>query len=210
MLTKAQYLNFTKFGYNYILKNEKSISLVKNESGFVRITIPLPAPLPLLNGKIQKIRFNYWSPETELVVQDESIHTHPSVFESFILNGGYTHRIYDESSEGTCFELYRINKMAKGRITEYLGKRLLRIRQDHTVKRGDIVFLPTQMIHKIISNSPKTLTINAVFDEDEHNDKSYNVYASKKEAEINTERNLFVDKKKQIIDNIKQILVDYA
>lgn len=211
MISKSQYLNFTKYGFNYILKNEASLSLVKNESGFVRITVPLLTPFLLNGGKVNKIRFNFWSPETGLKVQDETIHTHPSVFESFILNGGYTHRIFERSEVGTSYQLYTVEKVNDGKVSSFRGMTNLKIQQDHTVRRGDIVFLPTEMIHKIVTNNPKTLTINAVLEDNEKTKKSYDVYLSEsaKESDIVTERQEFVENKKDIIADIKSILAVY-
>ena len=63
----------------------------KNESGFIRINIPVDNSL---SNKIEKLRLNYWNPEAGLEILPESIHTHPRYFESFIIQGGYKHELY--------------------------------------------------------------------------------------------------------------------
>ena len=71
----------------------------KNESGFYRISIPVPRFIGCSTG-MSKIRLNYWPIDTaENNPKLESIHDHPSYFESFIVKGGYQHAIYNQLKE---------------------------------------------------------------------------------------------------------------
>lgn len=215
MISLQQYIELANFGLDYILKNQDSLDLVKNESGFVRATIPFEVPLEIPNQKkrICKIRFNFWSPEADLEVQEESVHTHPRAFESCILNGGYTHRLYEHSNEGTDYQTYKVTKSNSGKTAEFFGKSSLKVKEDETVEKGNTVYLPIELIHKIVTTKPKTLTINAVLEgeEDESSGNDYFVFLSEKadESSIVTERRSLCAKKEEILEDMIKILGQY-
>lgn len=82
------------YAASFLGKNFNKIVCQKNESGFVRINIPVLKEFKNIFPTVRKIRLNYWTPESEVIINPESIHNHPSYFESLIIKGGYTHQIY--------------------------------------------------------------------------------------------------------------------
>lgn len=87
--------------YKYLVDNQDSISFERNESGFIRTTLPDEvlqpdaAVAPLAAG--ERLRINFWY-DDKCGMGDESIHDHPNAFQSFIVNGGYEHELYRVTS----------------------------------------------------------------------------------------------------------------
>ena len=85
--------------YNYLVANKDKINFQKNESGFIRTTLPdsvlVPGETvnPLNPG--EKLRLNFWyHKQSSCGMGDESIHDHPYSFQSYIISGGYEHELY--------------------------------------------------------------------------------------------------------------------
>lgn len=85
--------------YRYLVTNKNKIKFQKNESGFIRTTLPdsvlVPGSTvnPLNPG--ERLRINFWyHPQSICGMGDESIHDHPFSFQSYLVWGGYEHELY--------------------------------------------------------------------------------------------------------------------
>ena len=89
----------------YLTENKHKIKFERNESGFIRTTFPdwvlVPDAkiAPLAKG--ERLRANFWYyVDSDCSMGDESIHDHPSAFQSYIVNGGYEHELYKVNCNG--------------------------------------------------------------------------------------------------------------
>lgn len=83
----------------YLEENKEKVRFEKNESGFIRTAFPNDVfqpdgrVMPLAEG--ERLRANFWFHTGEdISMGDESIHDHPSAFQSYIVSGGYEHELY--------------------------------------------------------------------------------------------------------------------
>ena len=89
-INRAQFQEIAEYSQRFLMTYINKLACEKNESGFVRMSVPITDELMTPSFKnIKKIRVNYWTPEAGVVLNPESIHTHPHYFESFIIKGGY-------------------------------------------------------------------------------------------------------------------------
>lgn len=149
----------------FLTENLDSIGCEQNESGFLRVSIPIEPSIKDDLG-IEKIRLNFWDKNANLKISEESIHTHPQHFESIIISGGYIHEIYevDEDMENSKeYQLYRIRKIRPMKAISYIGPSCLQYKGSQEFIEKDIVVIDTKMIHRVLKTFPDTLTINAVF-----------------------------------------------
>lgn len=186
-LTLNQYIKLQEYAYNYITNNKDSIKLEKNESGFYRIRINKP---DFLDNKlnIDKLRLNYWPVDNSNPIVKESIHDHPSYFESYILYGGYVHSTYfmqntKYNTKSKEMKLYRINKNYNGsKSFDSLGNVFINKIQDEKVKEGQIVVMSTDVIHRVLYSVPGSLSLNVVY-KDKTNKDCFNTFVSKNGSE---------------------------
>ena len=172
LITKEKFDYFASIAYNYLEKNKDQLACQKNESGFIRINIPVSedvlADSPDLRS-LQKLRLNFWDPEAGVTLQPESVHSHPNYFESYILSGGYTHQLYkavsgrDEITDYSGYQVFRIIKSNHTKSVAYQGFSFLSNLGKFSVRQGAIASIPTTVIHRVIATDPETLTLNAVF-----------------------------------------------
>lgn len=165
----------------YVVANQGKMTFEENESGFVRATLPDSVLVPdehtapLAPG--EKLRINYWwkaSPAHGM--GDESIHDHPSSFQSYVVAGGYEHKIYkqtdafDELSfkpgvqlgDAEVLAVYKAYEQAekearkhkftihkKDKSVTYQGTVHLEEVATETTKKGDRVDIDPKMIHRV-------------------------------------------------------------
>lgn len=136
-------------------------------------------------------------------ISPESIHTHPSYFESLIVKGGYNHEIYESNNDKySQYDLYQILKSGSSKSFVFIGQSSLRFVEDEHVKQGSIKAFNTKMIHRVLHTIPETLSLNVVF-EDSENDEDfsscYNLYLTKYGAlgNIKTTRDVILNEKSQ-------------
>jgi len=79
-----QFRALARDAQDFLQENLERLGAQENESGFVRINIPMSAALKQEFEEIGKLRVNYWSPDAGLAILPESLHTHPQYFESYI------------------------------------------------------------------------------------------------------------------------------
>lgn len=211
-LKKPAKLNNNRFGdlktyaNAFIANNFDRLSCQKNESGFIRINIPMVKTIKSEFSGVQKLRLNYWSPEADISIQPESIHTHPSYFESFIVKGGYTHEIYELGGKGAKdYDLYRILKNGGDKSFVFIGQSKLNFLKTESKEKDDIVVFDKALIHRVLHNKPKTLTLNVIFDGTEH-ENYYDVYLTKNGTleDIKTTREIIPNKKSKLF--LKEII----
>jgi len=197
------------FSQLYLEHNIDRLACQKNESGFVRINIPLSASLADKFKFIKKMRFNFWSPDTDTIIQEESIHSHPGYFESSILKGGYDHELFDIGTKtDTPYDTYRLFKSGDSKSVAFLNETPLKSMGIQKIQEGSHISFPTDMIHRVISTIPKTLSLNIVFKNKAENDH-YNVYLTKHTPLdlVKTERDFLVRRDAKIaIGEIMDIL----
>lgn len=142
------------------------------------------------------LRANYWFYKSlECGMGDESIHDHPRKFQSYIVNGGYEHEVYhliNDNSEKIKINLVNFlkleilphfginipidltfgNKNFKFAIDKfnknitYEGTVILKQSFVESPKKGDIVEIDTNLIHRVSKyhtvSEEKTLSLNIV------------------------------------------------
>lgn len=164
-ISRADFKKLTICAYDYLKQNVLRLGCQKNESGFIRINIPLNKTIKSQHS-IEKLRLNYWTAATGMNIEPESIHSHPNTFESFIVKGGYTHAIFKNAlKEGEMYDLYRIFKDTHQKSFQFIESVALIHAEDQIVQAENIIRIDPLMIHKVLSTQPETLTLNAVIHE---------------------------------------------
>ncbi len=211
-ISQPEFKEMAVYTNKFLKDNFHRLACQKNESGFVRINIPIHKEVkPLFKG-ISKIRLNYWDPETGVAIQPESIHNHPNYFESLILKGGYDHALYeiDDDRKHTSYDLYRIMKEGDNKSFSFIGQAFLKHLRDETFNKGNVVIFDKDLIHRVLKTTPKTLTMNAIFNEPSLENKSYyNVFLTQngKLDDVKTSREIISNHKarpfiQEMINNI--------
>jgi len=206
-ITPAGFKELATYTQSFLQEHMDKLACQKNESGFVRINVPVSKTIKSNFDGIEKVRLNYWSPVAGVTIRPESIHTHPNYFESFIINGGYSHAVYQPGDKkNKMFDLYRILKNNDEKSFAFIGRTKLKHVKDESVEKGSIVIFNKDLIHKVLATQPETLTLNATFNAPKDEDQSsYNVYLSKKGTldDIRTTRDIIVNNKsKPLIQEI--------
>ncbi len=199
-ISQPEFKEMAVYTNKFLKDNFYRLACQKNESGFVRINIPIHKEVkPLFKG-ISKIRLNYWDPETGVAIQPESIHNHPNYFESLIIKGGYDHALYeiDDDQKHTPYDLYRIMKEADNKSFSFIGQAFLKHLKDETFNKGNVVIFDKDLIHRVLKTNPKTLTMNAIFNGSSLDNKSYyNVFLTQngKLDDVKTSREIISNHK---------------
>lgn len=149
-------------------------------------------------GTNEVLRANFWFYKLdESGLGDESIHDHPRAFQSYIVSGGYEHVIYSTVNDPkkifsvnlldffqqNIFPNFGINyNFNSANITKtfqfamdksintisYQGTTLLEASHVESTKKGDIIEIDTQLIHRVtkyhLFAEEKTLSLNIVRD----------------------------------------------
>lgn len=212
-LSEPKFKELAKDVVSYITKNIERLDCEKNESGFLRVSIPINNESKM-KDVIEKLRVNYWCPDANIKIQPESIHTHPGYFESFIVKGGYSHQLYEAQDEfiNGDYQLFNISKIGAKKTFSFIGNADLLNLGVQDVQKGDIVTIDKVMIHRVITTLPRTLTINAVFKET-YKELRYSVYLTKNSSvdEVRTKRELIINPKSkpyllEIKDQLSQFI----
>ncbi|OJX10134.1 MAG: hypothetical protein BGO77_03200 [Caedibacter sp. 37-49] len=204
--SKSEWLAIIDYSYNYIKQQQDALIVEKNESGFYRIYLPAPGSLK----SVEKLRLHYWPIDSSTQILEESIHDHPKLFESYIVNGGYRHVLYNKSDtlaasalDNSKYTIFKVNKLQKG--FDVVGQTYLHETQIEKAREKAIVVMPTDVIHRVLTYVPGTLSMNIVY-EDRTNKDYYNVFISENgsEKDVKTERASLVGTEKASI--IKEVL----
>ena len=214
IMNDTYFKEIAKYSKSFLISNINKLACQKNESGFVRVSIPITTDAKAQFKGIKKIRANYWTPEANVNISPESIHTHPSYFESFIIRGGYSHEIY-ELSDGRQpkYNFYRILKNGSVRNCDFIGQVPLKLIKNEAVRHGSIKVFNKDMIHKVLYTAPKTLSLNVVFDDHESEHSFYNLYLTKDGSldDIKTTRDVLLNEKSHnIIQEIAMGLEEFV
>ncbi|MFA6065670.1 MAG: hypothetical protein WC707_00635 [Candidatus Babeliaceae bacterium] len=203
---RAQFKELAKYSQSFLMTNIDKLACQKNESGFIRINIPILKQVRSKFCGIKKIRANYWTPNAGIVISPESIHTHPNYFESFIVKGGYNHEIYEPGNKkNSKYDLYRILKDGDSKSFVFIGDTSLQFVKNECVEQGAIKAFDKKMIHRVMNTMPETLSLNVVFNDNNEDQASYNIYLTKhgKLGDVKTIRDLISnDKSKPFIHEI--------
>lgn len=177
----------------------------KNESGFIRVTIPTT-------------EFKKWG-INGIVIQPESLHNHPRYFESFLVHGGYTHAIYKasqvEQNLTDEYEQYRLYKKKQNKFFERKGIIRLQLVKNESVENGITTVFPTSLVHRILTTKGETLSLNVLysFDKNENTNDFYDVFVSPgigSSEYIKTKRVFLAHKETtKIINKIIQLLEQF-
>jgi hypothetical protein len=206
---------------DHLIENRLTITWEINESGFVRMKMPIE--LIDLNDTCfnqdnideYRLRCNFWySGPLEGVVgdrlKDAEDHDHPNGFISYIVNKGYAHEVFDLVSRNTSAlecqtnapdqtdECRLIQSYYKAEnITTLLGTAQLRKTEESTVKASDIVIFDDKAVHRIQGFKADTLTLNAVRMD---GDSVTNIYLRPGESnDVKQTRTLLIDEAAHII-----------
>lgn len=118
----------------YLRDYRDEVRLEKNESGFIRARFPAGIFVPDEKVKAldsgEALRANFWYHESGIGLGDESIHDHPNPFQSYIVNGGYDHAIYELTDSSP--------------ITEIMSKDNLSIKEVWELYKEHILFTQSQ------------------------------------------------------------------
>lgn len=181
------------------------LSCQKNESGFLRINIPIISSVRNEFSYVSKLRLNYWSPDTGVEISPESIHTHPVYFESLVINGGYTHSVYDSDVKtGTIYDAYNITKENEKKTFAFLGSFPLQHVNDESFKSNDIIIFDKYLTHKVIKTEPQTLSFNVIFMPLDNEHPNYNLYLTRDcpPSAVKTSRETITNKKSKPYINL--------
>lgn len=211
-ISHPEFKEIAVYTNKFLKDNFYRLACQKNESGFVRINIPIHKEVRPLFSQLSKIRLNYWSPETGVDIQPESIHNHPKYFESMIMSGGYDHATYEISDDNkhTSYDLYRILKEGDNKSFSFIGQAFLRHLKDESFNKGNVVLFNRDLIHRVLKTIPKTLTLNAIFNDRTPENKSYyNVFLTQNGQldDVKTSREIILNNKarpfiQEMINNI--------
>lgn len=219
-LDRNDWIKLVKYSHKYISNYKSKILPEQNESGFYRINIETPNFLPKALG-IEKIRLHYWSTDDSSFFQEESIHSHPKYFESYIVNGGYKHTIYEKIDKSKSlandkqqpFKKYNLFKMQKtsniSKNYQNLGKVYLKENKVEKVKEGTIVSMPKSIIHKVMFSIPGSLSINVVYKNNYIQKTEYDILISNSGNKDNvrlTRATLTNTKRKKVLNEIENVL----
>lgn len=209
-LTPNTYKQLIVHSSLYLQNNFNRLVCQKNESGFIRINIP-SIPQPFFRD-IKKLRINYWSPDHKVKINPESIHNHPSYFESLLITGGYSHEIYENGTKlDQQYDLYRIFKDGDQKTFAFIGQSPLKALKSEVVEKHDIAVFPKDLIHKVIATQLNTLSLNAVFDNEE-DISYYNIYLTSHGTlqDVKTTRGVLpYNKSKFFVKEIIELLEQY-
>lgn len=171
---ESEWLTLIDYSRNYIQNHQDEIVVEKNESGFYRINVKAPDSLEF----VEKLRLHYWPVDHSMQMLEESIHDHPKFFESYIIKGGYRHALYTKSDSSLYNKPYTIFKVDKLRKDIVKGENIY-LHEDRTEEVGEktIVVMPTDVIHRVFTYTPGTLSMNIVYN-DKSNKDYYNVFIS--------------------------------
>ncbi len=181
------YHKILQLTYHFMLENLYDSTWEQNDSGFARLDLPnhLLSEPERIKYNIAKMRLNFWASDEPEEINEDTLHTHPRYFESYLVHGQYNHRIYAEDRHNIS---YSYNKFQMIRQPEKEVKPVLeaitgleRI-QEKTIRKGDISGFPQCLIHKLLLTHPKTLSLNVVFNNPDENSKedktTFHVYRS--------------------------------
>ncbi len=167
LLSKNEFEALIEYARDYICHLDVNAQKVleKNPSGFVRLRLPVPQEF---SHRIETLRLNFWIPEVKIMVV-EAAHNHPRYFESMIIKGGYTHRLYKEQTNSTAdttmhiaSRIFKSNHLDRRNIFS-IGKIHLEPIDVAEVKKGAMIAFPGSIIHQVLLTNEGTLTINCVF-----------------------------------------------
>lgn len=215
-ISREAFKNLANYSLEFMRNNRDQIMLEKNESGFVRISIPIDSFMQSQIGEISKIRLNFWSPDTGLDIVPESIHSHPAYFESIILKGGYTHELFELSEdqndpEAKFYQHYKIFKQLKQKSFAFMGENYLTSGTSKFEPEGAIVAMPIDAIHRVLESQPKTLTLNAVWKVKANTEYDLFLTPGAPLDNIKTQRKMVASKQsKEFIEEIAEYLNDYT
>jgi hypothetical protein len=206
-----EFHDLAKYSREFLQKNGHRLALQENETGFVRISLPPP---PSFSNKIEKIRLNYWAPDSGIEIQPESIHNHPRYFESFIINGGYNHALYEFTSEtdNQPYSQFRIFRKNNGQEKNFMfiGPSQLKFIKQEFFANGAQIPFKKSMIHRVLSTYPATLTLNVVLKGDAA-ENSYDVFISPDGSfnDVKIERKILLNEESkqfthEIIEHLKK------
>ncbi|AIL12665.1 hypothetical protein IM40_02630 [Candidatus Paracaedimonas acanthamoebae] len=200
--SKEEWLALIDYSHKYMQEHQDELVVEKNESGFYRINIPAPSYLK----SAEKLRLHYWPIDSSTQILEESIHDHPKLFESYIVNGGYRHALYiksDASQDDSKYTIFKVNKLQKG--FDVSGQTYLHQDQIEKARENAVVIMSTDVIHRVLTYVPGTLSMNIVY-EDSTNKDHYNVFISEdgSEDDVKTERASLVGAEKSNI--LKEVL----
>lgn len=207
------YTELVNYSGNFLQENKHRLACQKNESGFIRINIPILAAAKSKFHEIKKLRLNYWSPDTGVTIRPESIHTHPNYFESLIIKGGYTHELYEEGeNKDPEYDLYRIIKNGDKKSFVFIGQSKLKYQKNESIDQNTIVTFNKDLIHRVMHTTPETLSLNAIFNDGEDEDTSaYNVYLTRHATldDVKTTRDILLsNQSKRFINEIMSIIAE--
>ncbi len=213
-VSAGRYQSFLKNIANLLVGNNELIC-EKNESGFLRINIKIELISDANSGiaKIKKLRLHFWPKQEcqQVEAQPETIHSHPIYFESYVINGGYTHELFAIGDVNDA--LYTRHVL----IEDDVGKKYnftdkpyrLKTVNIETVKPGNIVAFPHALIHRVLgATQEETLTLNAVI-ESEADRQQFSVFVSEGNgpgAVKTTRENLGEEECKSVIKRIRVII----
>ena len=161
---------------NYLAQHEDTLTWTTKEDGFVRAELPLSLLQPDAqiehfnrSAPFARLRTNFWYPFANATLRRaqelNTPHTHRAHFASAIINGGYSHDLFQESPSDECPESEQYTKEKIDRHELKVGSEgtvcLRKVRHDRVIP-GDFVYYHTSAIHQLRASEPKALSLNAV------------------------------------------------
>ena len=165
-LEKEDFQKLITYALCYLEKEHpENLKFALNPTGFVRLHLPVPMEY---RERLDGLRLNYWPLDFKIKVV-EAQHSHPKYFESLIIKGGYTHSLFEKTSENPNFRGHRIFKnTTEERCVFFTGVYSLKKIQDESMEKGTIIRFPRKLIHQVTTTQPGTLSINCVFKNKNH------------------------------------------
>jgi hypothetical protein len=152
--------------------------LEKNRSGFDRIKIPVPEEF---TDRIAQVRVNFFPPNIKPSYPNEnSVHSHPFVFDSLIVQGQYTQLMYDYSFDGEPTHIYyhvgAEDYLYKKPMIQKIQPVRLALQQSMTAKAGTILEYSRDIIHDIADFIPNSCTVNVLYWDTQDNCPLFSIF----------------------------------
>lgn len=202
-------------------------SIWRNPSGFLRLKDAIKFVDPKLLAQlpsVYNVRLNFWPGEAYAdlgaAFEAETKHSHPRGFCSFIVSGGYEHRLYSAGADAsTSFDVVKVafpggNKTFD--LQEQKRKLSTPIKEQVLMNEAGYAYFSTNLIHEVVGRVKEdpsvldrgTLSINIVFNPSANQSLSYNLFLTdySKDKIVEDYVNIGAEQAKKTLIVVKELL----
>ncbi|MBW8308629.1 MAG: hypothetical protein K0M45_03145 [Candidatus Paracaedibacteraceae bacterium] len=180
-ISRNDWIELSQYIYDYLSNIDSPITVEKNPSGFYRINnIPLSQKFKNLGGmSFNKIRVHYWPTDFSNKIEGETIHDHPNVFQTYLVQGSYNHESFVQTSCIENLSKYYVTSVQKPGNNYIQRNNTVCLLSDggKEVYAGETHLLPIEFIHRVVKYFPGTISINMIHDHPTNRNDHYNLYS---------------------------------